>query len=87
MHAKRSARALRAAWGSYNRGALPMELIALPAFTDSLRWIPHNGGRALAVDPGDAAQVPAAPVAQSLHLAGILVMHQPAGVCCSARTD
>ena len=32
-----------------------MQLIPLPAFTDNYIWILHDGQRALAVDPGEAA--------------------------------
>ena len=52
-----------------------MKLIALPAFADNTVWMLHDGARALAVDPGDAAPGPAALDAESLQLARILVTH------------
>ena len=63
---------------SYNRRALPMNLTALPAFSDNPIWMWGDGARALVVDPGDAAPFETALEARSLELPGILVTHQPA---------
>ena len=51
-----------------------MQLIALPAFNDNYIWLLQHGGRALVVDPGDAAPVQAA--LQSLQLECIFITHQ-----------
>ena len=51
-----------------------MKLIALPAFSDNYIWLLQHGGRALVVDPGDAA-----PVQTGLHgqqLECIFITHQ-----------
>ena len=55
-----------------------MNLVALPAFTDNYIWMLHDGGRAVVVDPGDAAPVLEALDSQGLRLAGILVTHHHA---------
>ena len=55
-----------------------MKPTALPALTDNTLWMLHDGARALAADPGDAAPVPAAVDAQGQQLAGILVTHHRA---------
>lgn len=47
----------------------------LPCFRDNYIWLAHDGARAWAVDPGDAAPVLAALRAGGLALAGILVTH------------
>jgi len=52
-----------------------MKIIALPAFADNYIWLLHDGGRALAVDPGDAQPVLQALQRDGLHLAAILVTH------------
>ncbi|HEX4511308.1 MAG TPA: MBL fold metallo-hydrolase, partial [Burkholderiaceae bacterium] len=52
-----------------------MELIALPAFSDNLIWMLHDGRQALVVDPGTAAPVADALHARSLQLVAILVTH------------
>lgn len=64
---------MRIASASYNRGLLPMKLIALPAFTDDPTWMLHAGAQALRVVPSDVATVPAEPADARLQLAGILV--------------
>ena len=53
-----------------------MNLIALPAFTDNYTWMFHDGRQAVAADPGDSAPVLAAPTANQLVLAAILVTHR-----------
>jgi hydroxyacylglutathione hydrolase len=58
---------------SYN--PVPMELVALPAFSDNYIWMLHDGARALVVDPGDAAVVADALDARGLALTTILVTH------------
>lgn len=55
-----------------------MNLVAIPAFTDNVIWMLHDGAQALVVDPGDAAPVRAALAAQGLALSGILVTHHHA---------
>jgi hypothetical protein len=52
-----------------------MKLIPLPAFQDHTDLLPHDGLRALVVDPGDAAPVQAHLAGQGLHLTAILVTH------------
>lgn len=54
---------------------MPMRLHALPAFDDNYIWaLADDDGRALFVDPGDAAPVLAA-AAQGLQPIGVLVTH------------
>lgn len=48
---------------------------ALPAFDDNYLWLLHRAGRAVVVDPGDAAPVEAALSAGGLVLEQILVTH------------
>ena len=55
-----------------------MNLLALPAFADNYIWMLHDGVRAIAVDPGDAAPVHAALDRLQLELAAILVTHHHA---------
>lgn len=55
-----------------------MKLTALPAFTDNYIWMLHEGGKALVVDPGDAAPVIAALGQFGLTLTAILVTHRHA---------
>jgi hydroxyacylglutathione hydrolase len=55
-----------------------MDLVALPAFSDNVVWMLHDGRQALVVDPGDAAPVHAALDEHGLDLAGILVTHHHA---------
>ena len=55
-----------------------MDLVALPAFSDNVVWLLHDGRQALVVDPGDAAPVSAALDERGLDLAGILVTHHHA---------
>ena len=52
-----------------------IEPIALPTFADNYIWMLQDGGRALVVDPGDAAPVIAALDRLGLELAAILVTH------------
>ena len=54
-----------------------MRLSALPAFADNYIWVLHDAGRALLVDPGDAAPVLAA-ADQGLEPAAILLTHHHA---------
>lgn len=54
-----------------------MRLSALPALADNYIWILRDAGRALLVDPGDAAPVLAA-AAQGLEPAAILLTHHHA---------
>jgi hypothetical protein len=49
-----------------------MTLIALPAFSDHTIWMLHDGRQAIG-DPGGAAPLQAAPHANGLALAAILV--------------
>jgi hypothetical protein len=64
-----------------------MKLIPLPAFAGNDIWMLHLGAKALVVDPGDAAVVQAAPDAQGLGLAAILVTHHPAAHGSSGDTS
>lgn len=52
-----------------------MQLIPIPAFSDNYIWCLADAGRALVVDPGDAAPVLAFLQAQGLQLDAILVTH------------
>lgn len=52
-----------------------MRLRALPAFSDNYIWMVDHLGRALVVDPGDAAPVRQALQQESLQLDAILVTH------------
>lgn len=52
-----------------------LHIDALPCFRDNYIWLAHDGARAWAVDPGDAAPVLAALRTGGLALAGILVTH------------
>lgn len=47
----------------------------IPAFTDNYFWLLERAGRAVVVDPGDAAPVLLALQARGLQLAAILVTH------------
>ena len=51
---------------------------AVPAFRDNYLWLLPRGGRAAAVDPGDAAPVLAALAADGLRLTAILLTHHHA---------
>lgn len=53
-------------------------LSALPAFQDNYIWLLAAGGRALVVDPGDAAPVRHALAARGLTLEAVLVTHHHA---------
>ena len=55
-----------------------MDLIALPAFSDNLIWMLHDGADAIVVDPGAAAPVGDALRERGLRLAAILVTHHHA---------
>src|SRR3954471_1568872 len=57
---------------------LSMDLIALPAFSDNLIWMLHDGADAIVVDPGAAAPVGDALRERGLRLAAILVTHHHA---------
>lgn len=50
----------------------------IPAFRDNYLWLLPRGGRAAAVDPGDAAPVLAALAADGLRLTAILLTHHHA---------
>lgn len=52
-----------------------MILSPLPAFSDNYIWLWHDGRRALAVDPGEAAPLLAALDAQGLQLEAVLITH------------
>lgn len=52
-----------------------MNVLALPAFSDNVIWVLHDGLRAAVVDPGDEAPVLAALDAHGLQLEAILVTH------------
>lgn len=56
----------------------PVDLAALPAFTDNYIWMLEDGPCAVVVDPGDAAPVRAALTERKLRLVGILVTHHHA---------
>jgi len=56
----------------------PFHLLPLPAFTDNYIWLLHDGKRALAVDPGDAAPVQEALAHHGLTLRAILLTHHHA---------
>ena len=55
-----------------------MELIAIPAFEDNYIWMLQHDGRAVVVDPGDAAPVIHILRSRSLVLDSILVTHHHA---------
>lgn len=55
-----------------------LKLIPIPAFADNYLWILHDGGKALVVDPGDAAPVSRFLQASGLQLESILVTHHHA---------
>ena len=52
-----------------------MYLIPVPAFAGNDFWVLHEGKRALAVDPGDAAPVLRTFAQHRLRLESILVTH------------
>lgn len=52
-----------------------LQITPIPAFTDNYLWLLARGGRAVIVDPGDAAPVERALGEQGLELAAILVTH------------
>lgn len=55
-----------------------MQLIPLPAFTDNYIWILHDGQRALAVDPGEAAGLQQWLQHNGIRLDTILITHHHA---------
>ena len=52
-----------------------MNLLPIPAFQDNYLWLLHDGKKAVAVDPGDAAPVAATLSQLGLQLAAIVVTH------------
>ena len=50
-------------------------IAAIGAFQDNYIWLLHRGGRAVVVDPGDAAPVERALAERGLHLESILITH------------
>ncbi|OIP10714.1 MAG: hydroxyacylglutathione hydrolase [Rhodocyclales bacterium CG17_big_fil_post_rev_8_21_14_2_50_68_7] len=52
-----------------------MEIVPIRAFRDNYIWAIHEGGRAVVVDPGEAAPVAAHLAEQRLELDAILVTH------------
>lgn len=52
-----------------------MKLIPLPAFDDQYVWMPHDGHRALVVNPDDAQPVLAVLQGEAVRLQSILVTH------------
>lgn len=52
-----------------------VRVLAVPAFSDNYLWLIVRAGRALAVDPGDAAPIEQALHAHGLQLDAILVTH------------
>lgn len=55
---------------------MPLNPVALPAFSDNYIWVLARAGRALVVDPGDAAVVEAWLAREGLVLETILVTHR-----------
>jgi hydroxyacylglutathione hydrolase len=55
-----------------------MKIYPIPAFDDNYLWLASAGGRALVVDPGDAAAVVRALEQRSLRLDSILITHHHA---------
>lgn len=53
----------------------PIEVIPIPAFTDNYLWLLVRDGKAVVVDPGDAAPVEKALAERALELVAILVTH------------
>jgi hydroxyacylglutathione hydrolase len=54
---------------------MDLRLTALPAFRDNYIWLLDAGGRAVVVDPGEAAPVRRALAERSLRLEAVLVTH------------
>ncbi|MGQ0586419.1 MAG: hydroxyacylglutathione hydrolase [Gammaproteobacteria bacterium] len=52
-----------------------LSITPIPAFTDNYFWLLERGGRAVVVDPGDAAPVEQVLVSRGLTLEAILVTH------------
>ncbi|MDI1303138.1 MAG: hydroxyacylglutathione hydrolase [bacterium] len=57
---------------------MTMQAVALPAFRDNYLWCLVHEGRALVVDPGDAAVVEQWLKEQQLHLSYLLITHHHA---------
>lgn len=55
-----------------------LKVLTVPAFQDNYLWLIHDGVRAAAVDPGDAAPILDALAAHRLSLAAILLTHHHA---------
>ena len=53
----------------------PLLITPIPAFTDNYFWLLERAGRAVVVDPGDAAPVERALRDRGLQLAAILITH------------
>lgn len=58
--------------------AAPPPLLALPAFRDNYIWCLHQHGRALVIDPGEAAPVLACLQQHGLQLQALLITHHHA---------
>ncbi len=56
----------------------PLQVSAIPAFTDNYLWLIHDQQHAAVVDPGDAAPVAAALASLNLKLVAILLTHHHA---------
>jgi hydroxyacylglutathione hydrolase len=52
-----------------------LQIIPIPAFNDNYIWLIHNGAKAVAVDPGDAAPLLGRLNALNLELEAILITH------------
>ena len=52
-----------------------MRIHAVPAFSDNYLWLIEDGGKAAAVDPGDAQPIEAALAERGLELTAILATH------------
>ncbi len=57
---------------------MTISVLPIPALQDNYVWIVHDGARALAVDPGEAAPVIAWLEAQRLALTAVLITHHHA---------
>ncbi|KAJ4460245.1 putative Hydroxyacylglutathione hydrolase [Paratrimastix pyriformis] len=52
-----------------------LQLLALPALSDNIIWMLHDGTHALVVDPGESAPVAQIIREKNLHLTGVLITH------------
>lgn len=52
-----------------------LQIIPVPAFKDNYIWLIHNGTKAVAVDPGDAAPVMSTLESLHLELEAVLITH------------